>query len=97
MECSFTPVGTDPKPTCKFSKGDKIMGSTDTSISPDPTYKNRANVTMPATNVCQLDLTGLEDKAQDITCVVKQTTEVNKVLNVAKSKLLAIHNPDNVN
>lgn len=84
MECSFMPVGADPKPTCKFSKGGKIMGSTDSEVAPDPTYKNRANVTMPVANVCQLELTGLEDKAQEIMCVVKQTKEVNKVLSVDK-------------
>ncbi|KAL2094957.1 hypothetical protein ACEWY4_009676 [Coilia grayii] len=83
MECAFKLPTSTPAATCKFTKDDKVMGSTNAAVVPDPTYKNRANVTMKG-QVCELYLNGLEDKAQDIKCVIKQNVEVSKVATVDK-------------
>ncbi|XP_041947768.1 thy-1 membrane glycoprotein [Alosa sapidissima] len=80
MECNFNPIET-PSPTCKFTQGDKIVAST--YEKQDPTYKNRANITM-MDKVCEMSLTGLPDNPQEFKCTIKQTVESSKVATVDK-------------
>lgn len=81
--CTFTPP--EPKPTCKFTQGDKIVATTNPAEVQDPTYKNRANITLVG-DVCELSLTGLVDKPQEFKCYIKQATEAQKAATVDKSE-----------
>ncbi|KAK7173098.1 hypothetical protein R3I93_003046 [Phoxinus phoxinus] len=74
MSCKFTPA-TDPKlpTTCYYMTESKYIGSTNSSIPPESTFKNRANVSLSNT-ACELHLTGLpSDNPQNYTCFIKQT------------------------
>ncbi|PWS22954.1 hypothetical protein DKP78_15690, partial [Enterococcus faecium] len=84
----------EPKPTCKFTQGDKIVATTNPAEVQDPTYKNRANITLVG-DVCELSLTGLVDKPQEFKCYIKQATEAQKAAtvdkkNVAKCSALSV-------
>lgn len=83
MECTFKPA--DPKPTCKFTEGNKIVATNYPGETQDSTYKNRANITLMG-DVCTLSLTGLSDKAQEFNCLIKQAKEAQKTATVDKSE-----------
>lgn len=86
MECNFNPAASaSPPPMCKFTQGNKIVGSTDRAEEQDATYRHRANVTIKA-SVCELYLTGLSDNAQDFKCTIKQTEMKDKTARVVRSK-----------
>lgn len=90
MSCSFTPA-SDPKlpKTCYYMTDNKLIGSTNTSSTPDSTFRNRANVTI-TNNKCDLYLKGLSDsKPTNYTCFIRQTTTQSASQTVDKSKLLA--------
>lgn len=65
----------------------KLVGSTNTSSSPDSTFKNRANVSIEG-SVCKLNLKGFSaDQPKNYTCFIKQTaTPVSVSAVVDKSK-----------
>ncbi len=88
MYCKFTP---DPKlqKTCYYMTENKLVGSTNTSITPDSTFKNRATVSI-VEDMCKLNLNGFSaDKPQNYTCFIKQTaTPVSVSAVVEKSKQL---------
>lgn len=92
MICTFTP---DPDPklqkTCYYMTEDKLVGSTNSSSSPDSTFKNRANVSITA-NMCKLYLKGFsDDKPKNYTCFIQQTTtpmKISELLDKSKTTLL---------
>ncbi|KAL0193451.1 hypothetical protein M9458_011747, partial [Cirrhinus mrigala] len=75
MFCKFTPV-SDPKLTiCYYKVKSVVVGSTDSTLSPDKTYQNRATVYIEE-NTCKLLLKGFsDDKPQNYTCYIKQSVE----------------------
>ncbi|XP_042564499.1 thy-1 membrane glycoprotein isoform X2 [Clupea harengus] len=87
MECNFNPAASaSPPPMCKFTQGNKIVGSTDRAEEQDATYRHRANVTIKA-SVCELYLTGLSDNAQDFKCTIKQTEMKDKTARVVRKEI----------
>ncbi|XP_056113315.1 thy-1 membrane glycoprotein [Rhinichthys klamathensis goyatoka] len=89
MSCKFVPA-TDPKllKTCYYMTENKLIGHSNSSITPDSTFKNRANVSISNTT-CELYLKGFSaDKPTNYTCFIKQTASpVSVVATVDKSKL----------
>ncbi|KAJ8401683.1 hypothetical protein AAFF_G00376540 [Aldrovandia affinis] len=78
MDCKYTLTDTSTKPTCDYKQGTKVMGSTDTTVKPDSTFKNRANVTL-MDKMCRLSLTGFsESGAKNYTCIIKQKTAADR-------------------
>ncbi len=87
MYCKFTPA-SDPKlqKTCYYMTENKLVGSTNSSATPDSTFKNRANVSL-VENVCKLNLKGFsDDKPKNYTCFIKQSATVSVSAIVDKSK-----------
>ncbi|XP_051539597.1 thy-1 membrane glycoprotein [Myxocyprinus asiaticus] len=89
MLCKFTPDPDAKLPkNCYYKTEDKMVGSTNISLIPDSTFRNRATVAI-VNDVCQLNLTGFsDDKPRDFTCFIKQTAIESKTATVEKSKLL---------
>ncbi|XP_077096877.1 thy-1 membrane glycoprotein [Siphateles boraxobius] len=89
MSCKFTPA-TNPKlpKTCYYMTENKLIGNSNSSIAPDNTFKNRANVSMTDTT-CELYLKGFsDDKPKNYTCVIKQNDSPVSIMAVVdKSKL----------
>nr|AAI07818.1 Thy1 protein [Danio rerio] len=89
MSCTFTPApDTKLSKTCYYMTDNKLIGSTNSSSTPDSTFRNRANVTI-TDNKCDLYLKGLPDsKPANYTCFIRQTAApVSIIQTVDKSKL----------
>lgn len=79
MDCEYTLPDQAKKPTCEYRQDDQVMGSTDSTVKPEPTFKNRANVTLLEGNVCRLVLTGFsQEKAKNNTCIIKEAGTANR-------------------
>lgn len=88
MSCKFIPAPDSKLPiTCSYSTEGKLIGSSNSSITADSTFKNRANVSITSTT-CELSLKGFSaDKPQNYTCSIKQTASpVSTSAIVEKSK-----------
>ncbi|KAJ8343100.1 hypothetical protein SKAU_G00330280 [Synaphobranchus kaupii] len=89
MDCKFTLTNKTAPPTCEYKQDGDVMGSTDSSVTPEPTFKKRANVTLLVGNICRLLLTGFSaDKAKNHTCIIKQMMTATKSVLVESKSLL---------
>ncbi|XP_058238433.1 thy-1 membrane glycoprotein [Hemibagrus wyckioides] len=71
LTCKFTPKQGD-MPVCNFAINKKVVATTNTTGAVDPTYKNRASVTLKG-NVCSLTLTGFSaDQPETYVCTIYQ-------------------------
>lgn len=88
MYCKFTPAsGTNLPKICFYMMENKLVASTNSTSTPAPEFKNRANVSI-VDNTCKLLLTGFsEDKPQNYTCFIKQTASASVSAIVEKSKM----------
>ncbi|KAI1903293.1 hypothetical protein AGOR_G00025710 [Albula goreensis] len=88
MDCKYKPTDPPTDVICEYRQDNKLMGSTDPKASPEPAFKNRANVTIIAGPVCRLSLTGFsEDKPKNNTCIIKQKNTASKSELVDAKKL----------
>ncbi|XP_048043663.1 thy-1 membrane glycoprotein [Megalobrama amblycephala] len=89
MYCKFTPASGSSLPkTCYYMTESELIASTNSSSIPNPTFKNRANISI-VDNTCKLSLNGFSaDKPKNYTCFIKQTASpVSVSATVDKSKL----------
>lgn len=86
LTCKFTPK-QGGMPVCVFTMDKKVVATSNVTGTVDPTYKNRASVTMKD-NVCTLILTGFSaDQPETYVCTINQdSTNATQSKAVEKSK-----------
>ncbi|KAG7484817.1 hypothetical protein MATL_G00054720 [Megalops atlanticus] len=88
LDCKYEAVEPSPQPTCEFRQDGKVMGSTNTSVTPEPAFKNRVSVVIMPDNMCRLNLTGFsDDKPRNYTCIIKQKKTAEKTSEFQKKNL----------
>lgn len=96
MSCKFTPAADLKLPkNCYYKTETELIGNSNSSIVPDSTFKNRANVSISDTT-CELYLKGFsDDKPQNYTCFIKQTASpvsVSAIVDKSKTSFLKENN-----
>ncbi|KAJ8266264.1 hypothetical protein GJAV_G00128450 [Gymnothorax javanicus] len=88
MDCRYTLKGASKELTCTYKDQDKVMGSTNTTISPEAAFKGRANVAFSGDKLCRLTLTGFsKDNPKNISCTIEAVETATKTVLVDYTKL----------
>ena len=73
---------------CKYTLGDRTLGSTDPDEPKDNSYKNRVAVSLAEKNSCQLSFDNPPDGKNNYTCNITQKETVSMMTVVEKSELV---------
>ncbi|KAK2828525.1 hypothetical protein Q5P01_019559 [Channa striata] len=90
MDCKYSVAPESPEVFCKYTHGEKILGTTDPNEEQYAISKNRAKVRIFPGNICRLLYRNLPNGKSNFTCSIKQAnlTTVSKTSVVEKKLLL---------